>query len=176
MKFFLLFLTLCSLLLGDDIERLKGILDDISKLEMNYTKCQNELKERGSDIFSADVLDIEKLKINFPNQEEVLKNFQEIFSKKDELAQELEQKVKLLSEKIITVLQEKEGITEDITDKTKFLEKKYLNILKFKDKQIEKLKNQINSKKKSIVECVKIFEKPNEFPKLMMKKQYADED
>lgn len=171
MKILLIFVTLASFLIADDVDRLESILDDISKLEAKYNACKDEVKSKTLSVLQSDMFDVETLKKSCNEQEEKLLEFKKLLASKDEFTQQLQDKVKQLSDKIISVLQEQKGITSHITDKTEFLEEKYKEILKIKDIEIENLENKINSTKKSIVECMEVFEKPNEFPKLMMKEQ-----
>ncbi len=165
-----------SFLMADDLNRLESILDDISKLEAKYNACKDEVKSKTLSVLKSDLFDTQTLQKSCREQEQKLLEFKNILASKDEFTQELQNKVKQLSDKIINVLQEQKGITSHITDKTKFLEEKYKEILKIKDIEIKNLENRINTAKNSMVECIKVFEKPNEFPKLMMKKEYSQKN
>ena len=177
MKFiFLLIIALSSVSQADDADRLESILKDISKLESKYNACKDEVKSKTLSVLQSDIFDVETLKKSCNEQEEKLKEFKKLLASKDEFTQELQNKVQQLSSKIISVLQKQQGITSHITDKTKILEENYEKILKIKDIEIKNLINKIKSTKNSLEECVEVFEKPNEFPELVLKNKYKQQN
>lgn len=171
MKRILLSSLICTFLAADEITRIESIVNDITKLRSEYEKCQAELEAKPKQNI---VVTKQTQEINCIEQDSQINSLK--YSLKDEKEKNI-----ILQEDIekIANTQKKEMKLKDNLYKN--LEQKYNDMLLLKNKEIESLKNQIKSTKKSTKEpkvqhliISSIEEKPNPFPKLLLKEQYRD--
>ncbi|MDY0116849.1 MAG: hypothetical protein RBR59_04630 [Sulfurimonadaceae bacterium] len=171
MKRILLSCFLCTLLAGDEIQRIESIVNDITKLRSAYETCQEELLAKPVQTIAVtpqiDTVQCDK-------QEDMIHAL--TYQLKDE-----KEKNTILQEDI-----EKMVITHNNELKTKEklyknLEKKQNEIILEKDETIKSLQNQTNSSglsikenKKPVVIVEKYKEEPNPFPKLLLKEKYRE--
>ncbi len=147
MKIVFITLVLLSYLHADDVQRIEAIIKDIAKLRVDYERCESELKDKKTALFSADTSSCQKYKELYEKE----KNKNVILEAQNDYDKDLLKSNKNF-EKIIKKLE------KQIKNQKK--------LLLSKDNEIKKL--QKNSKN----EC----EKTNEFPKLMMKEKYKKQN
>ena len=157
MKLLLVVLVLSLFLNADEMKRIEAIVNDITKLRGEYEGCQTEAK-----IYSMQLKD-ERDRNKILTQE--MNSFNDLYKKEIEYKnkiQKLENKIKMQKELLkIKENNKKDLVIENvIVDKTKEKERKTLVI---KEKTIENL---------VLVNC----EEPNPFPKLVMKKEFLQDD
>ena len=124
MKNLVLYFLLLSLLNGDEIKRIESIVEDITKLRVQYEECKDELEAKESAKASENYKIVAKLK-------KEIKNYKKIIKSKD--------------------------IEIDSLKKEKIALKSYKH----------------NSSDVNKVLCL---DKPNDFPKLVLKDKYIDKN
>jgi len=170
MKILLIALIFVSVLFSDEMQRVQNIVEDITKLRVDYEKCQKQLSSgaKGSVSFKAismkDDEKLQKLEVNLSDEK---------------------QRNKILLAEIDVLMEEKENSKKN-KDKIKKLEKTIKNqeiSLKSKEKTIKKLKmnkakikevskNSLNSTSKTLLVKEVSCKEKNSFPKLVMKEGF----
>ena len=157
MKLLFVLLILSLSLNADEMKRIEAIVNDITKLRVEYEGCQTEAK-----IYALQLKD-ERDKNKILTQE--MNSFKDLYRREIEYKNKivkLENKIKK-QEKLLKVKEDSKKdliIKNKSTDKVKEKNKKTLVI---KEKTIENL---------VLVNC----EEPNLFPKLVMKKEFLHND
>lgn len=181
MKFFVVTLFIFSSLFANEMQRIENIVNDISKLRVDYEECKSQLalKKNSVPSFKANGCDCDDIRkeYTFIIKDEKQKN--SILHKElDEVKlssandEKLIQKIDELEKRIQSqnnVLKTKDRIIDDLGIQTIELKNK---IAKLK----EKYKNSLKNTQTKVVEVDKnvVCEKPkdtNSFPKLMMKEE-----
>ena len=172
MKTLLVALFLATLLSSDEIQRIQNIVDDITKLRVEYETCKKQLN---SDLKSSGAFEALSMK-----NDEKLQKYEMILN--DE-----KQRNEILLAEIDVLTKEKQNVA-DLENKIIKLEKMVNNqviLLKSKENSIKNLKNEKSktkvSKKNSLkndslasVEKKVVCEEKNSFPKLLMKDGYEN--
>ncbi|WP_321778222.1 hypothetical protein [Sulfurimonas sp.] len=151
MKIVIVCLLLVSIFHANEIQRIESIVDDISKLRIDYEKCKQRLSDN-----KHIRPDLVKYKIN-----------EEQVQKYKKLLKESKQKNIILKAELDYISSASSGNTQSI--------KKYKKLLKLKDKEIKDLKNKLKNSKisnkttKKTLQICKVKKDDNPFPKLMPK-------
>ncbi len=157
MKLLLALLILGLSLNADEMKRIQAIVSDITKLRAEYEGCQTESK-----IYAMQLKDER-------DKNKILK--QEINSFKDLDKREIEYKNKIIKLENKIKKQEKLLKVKENTRKTVIV--KNIPIVKIKEKE----KKTLVIKEKTIEKLVLVnCEEPNPFPKLVMKKEFLQEE
>lgn len=146
MKIVFIALLLLSYLNADDVQRIEAIIKDIAKLRVEHERCESELKEKKTAIFSAETSSCQKYKELYEEE----KNKNVILKAQTDYDKDL--------------LKSNQNMAKSIKKLEKQI-KEQEKLLKIKDIEIKKL--QKNSKN----DCKNI----NVFPKLMLKEQYKQQ-
>ncbi|WP_373035453.1 hypothetical protein [Sulfurimonas sp.] len=158
MKALFIILLLISFLHSDEMKRIESIIEDITKLRIDYEECQKSLKDK--EVLKANIVTLKKDDSEIENYRKLLK--------------EQRQKNVLLNAKI-------DHLNESSSNYSKTIGK-YKKLLKIKDKEILALKNKLNkpkkksTKKQKTVEICLKNEDDNPFPKLMPKENTRIEE
>ena len=169
MKIVLIIVALSTLLFSDEIQRIQSIVDDITKLRVEYESCKKQLSSdlKGSEYFDAMAAEndekLQTYKMNLKDEKqrnEILLAEIDVFIKEKNDLDILKAKISKL-EKIVKNQENSLKVKEEVI--------KNLKIDKVKTKEVSK--NNLNSAKKIFIEKQVVCEEPNSFPKLLMKKE-----
>jgi len=157
MKLLLVILILGLSLNADEMKRIEAIVSDITKLRAEYEGCQTEAK-----IYSVQLKDER-------DKNKIL--IQEMNSFKNLYKREIEYKNKILKLENKIKNQEKRLKIKENNKKYSILENNKITKIK------EKKKKTLVMKEKTVRNLVLVnCEEPNPFPKLVMKKEFLQED
>ncbi|MGD9655219.1 MAG: hypothetical protein AB7U44_08485 [Sulfuricurvum sp.] len=195
MRIYLLSAVLCSLLLGDEIQRIESIVNDITKLRSEYDECRRQLDAKTPHVLKSDLVLEEAKPLRCEAEEEeidTLKRLLEDTRQKNTLLQEelekanglfeIEKQHRVKLEELEKSNKEKEKALKIKDAADKKTEEDYLALLMEKEKYIIYLENQIKNKEKTSKKEEKTVsvlpancqEETNPFPKLVLKEQYKD--
>lgn len=195
MKHYFLSIVLSSLLFGDEIQRIESIVNDITKLRIEYDECRRQLDAKAPHVLQNDLVLKQEEPLRCESEQDEISRLGHLLEdtrqKNTLLQEELEKANKLLEiEKEVRVkLEEREKSNKEqekalkIKDAaTKKTEDDYLALLMEKEKYIVYLENQIKNKEKthkkeeakSPVVQMHCQEEANLFPQLVLKEQYRD--
>lgn len=195
MKHYVLSAVLCSLLLGDEIQRIESIVNDITKLRIEYDECRRQLDAKTPSVLRNDLVLKQEEPLRCEAEQDEVKRLsrlvedmrqkntllhEELEKANKSLETEKELRVKLEEAQKANKEKEKALKIKDAADKK--TEDDYLALLMEKEKYIIYLENQIKNKEKthkkeeakSPVVQVNCQEEKNPFPKLVLKEQYRD--
>lgn len=151
MRFIIIYLFIFTSLMGDEMQRIEAIVDDISKLRISYNECQKELKSKITEPLSCqkELDEATDMRILLENEK---------------------QKNAVLLEELNSLKKEDNSI-----DTLKNQIKEYENTIKSKNKEIKLLKDKRVVQKCNPKIITKKLENSNKFPKLVMKKEFQYE-
>ena len=183
MKLALSLLFLTSVIYSNEIQRIESIVEDISNLRTSYEKCKKDLKDINPHAINKEVIVIKNdinecsnyvLNIKNNNKKLILLKKKNI-ELKDKISKNqnmIEKQKNLLKtkEKTISSLENRDNNSDFI------IKNKYLELLKTKENEINSLKNRIKESKSFKNTKKLICTETNQFPTLVMKKEYQKTD
>ena len=164
MKYFLSILVLLVSLNADEMQRIESILNDIVELRSNYEDCKASLQDKELGEYSKDS-DSLLTEVNLcVEKDEQIQNFKRLYTNEKSKNNVLNTKLNIYS-----------GMNQDKKD----IEiEKYKKLLKIKEYEFLQLKKQMKNMKKTelktVCKVIELESSDNVFPKLKLKKKYAN--
>lgn len=182
MKLICILLALYSFALSDEMQRIEAIIDDITKLRVDYEACKKDLNKLNPHAASNGVTIVHEAQSCEKFTQKIQENKNTLAQKEQEISI-LKEKNKDLKNQIFTskkLLISKENELKNFeskmilngfqeNNKLELIEDKYKKLLKIKEDRIYYLQNRLNVKK---VIKNQICKDDNVFPKLLLKDKH----